>query len=414
MKRGVMLLLVSCYWVMGVRAQLSNYVKKETAEIRSVQLNDTDWTDLAAFAAAVKDKRVVMLGEQTHGDGTTFALKARLVRFLHEKMGFNVLAFESDFISFSAYEQVRDSATSSRFIADNLMEIWTGCKTVSHFFTGYLPSQVSGSRPLLVAGFHTQLHGALIRKTNKDSLISAWEKATDISLTISERGFAARWMDSLSSFGIAQQTDSLVALQQILDRFEMKLPKRRNQLMQWCASVNGEVRNRIRYSKNEQLYYYRDQQMADNLSWLLKEKYAGEKVIIWAHSAHIARYPFDASLEQIGKAAMMGNFLAADSSIRAQSYVVGVTSFSGVSAWAKTNRYDIKINEPPRDGFERWIPNEYPFAFTDFTKWIRSGGNIAEKFSMKGSIYSHHQNVSLSWLRVFDGMLFVRNMEGCR
>ncbi|MFN7689431.1 MAG: hypothetical protein ACK5OP_17015, partial [Sphingobacteriales bacterium] len=92
MKRGVMLLLVSCYWVMGVRAQLSNYVKKETAEIRSVQLNDTDWTDLAAFAAAVKDKRVVMLGEQTHGDGTTFALKARLVRFLHEQIGFNVLA----------------------------------------------------------------------------------------------------------------------------------------------------------------------------------------------------------------------------------------------------------------------------------------------------------------------------------
>jgi erythromycin esterase len=185
-------------------------------------------------------------------------------------------------------------------------------------------------------------------------------------------------------------------------------------LMQWCASVNGEVRNRIRYSKNEQLYYYRDQQMADNLSWLLKEKYAGEKVIVWAHSAHIAKYPFNASLEQIGKAAMMGNFLAADSSIRAQSYVVGVTSFSGVSEWANTTRYDIKINEPAYDGFERWIPSKYPFAFTDFTNWIKGGGNIDQKFKMKGSIYSHHQNVNLTWLRVFDGMLFVRNMEGCR
>lgn len=414
MKRGVVLLLVSCYWVTGVRAQLSNYVKKETAEIRSVQLNDTDWTDLAAFAGAIKDKRVVMLGEQSHGDATTFALKARLVRFLHEKLGFNVLAFESDFISFSAYQQVLDSAAASGFISDNLMEIWTGCRTVSDFFARYLPSQVDGPRPLVLTGFDTQLHGAVFRETNKDSLIIAWEKATDISLTVLERGFAARWMDSLSSFGIAQQTDSLLALRQILGRFEMKMPKKRNQLMQWCASVNGEVRNRIRYSKNEQLHYYRDQQMADNLSWLLNEKYAGQKVIVWAHSAHIAKYPFNASLEQIGTAAMMGNFLAADSSIRTQSYIVGVTSFSGVSEWANTTRYDIKINEPARDGFERWIPNKYSFAFTDFTNWIRSGGNLDEKFTMKGSIYSHHQNVSLPWLRVFDGVLFARNMEGCR
>jgi erythromycin esterase-like protein len=414
MKRGVVLLLVMGYWVLGVRAQLSNYVKKETAEIRSVQLNDTDWTDLAAFAEAIKDKRVVMLGEQTHGDGTTFALKARLVRFLHEKMGFNVLAFESDFISFSAYELVRDSAIASRFIAGNLMAIWTECKATSNFFSSYIPSKVSGPNPLLVVGFDTQLHGALIHKTSKDSLISAWERATDVSLTSTERGFAARWMDSLSSFGVVQQMDSLLALQQILHRFEEKIPKERNQLMQWCASVVGEVRNRIRFSKKEQVHYERDRQMADNLAWLLKEKYTGEKVIIWAHSAHIAKYPFDASLEQIGKAAMMGNFLAADSSIRAQSYVVGVTSFSGVSAWANTTRYDIKINEPARDGFERWIPNKYPFAFTDFTKWIRRGGNMDEKFTMKGSIYSHHQNVNLPWLRVFDGMLFVRNMEGCR
>lgn len=414
MKRLVILLFVMGYWVMGVRAQLSNYVKKETAEIRSVQLNDTDWTDLAAFAAAVKDKRVVMLGEQSHGDGTTFALKARLVRFLHEQLGFNVLAFESDFISFAAYDQVRDSAMASGFIADNLMEIWTGCKTVNNFFTSYLPSQLKSTSPLLLTGFDSQLHGAVIRKANKDSLVTEWEKAMNISLTESERGFAARWIDSLSSFGVPQQTDSLVVLQQILDRFEKKMPTTRTQLMQWCASVNGEVRNRIRYSKNERLYYYRDQQMAENLSWLLREKYADEKIIVWAHSAHIAKYPFNASLEQIGTAAMMGNILAADSTLRAQSYVVGVTSFTGMSEWANTPRYDMRINEPARDGFERWIPAKYSFAFTDFTSWLKLGNNIDQKFTMKGSIYSHHQNVSLTWLRVFDGMLFVRNMEGCR
>ncbi len=410
MKRAVIVLFVMGYWVMGVRAQLSNYVKKETAEIRSVQLNDTDWTDLAAFAAAVKDKRVVMLGEQSHGDATTFALKARLVRFLHEQMGFNVLAFESDFISLDHYGNMRDSADAAVFLSENVLGIWTLCNKVDTFFKRYLPKR----KDLKICGFDGQLTGEVVRHASKDSMLILWEQKAGLQLALPDRMFASRWMDSLMSYGRKQSVDSLNTFQEILSGLYQRMPKDMSFLTQSCESVLHEAKNRIKYSIGRQNYYERDAQMARNLQWLANEKYRDEKIIVWAHSAHIAKYPYKATLTEIGEKAMMGNILATDSAFSNVSYVVGVTSFSGKSTWATTESYDFGIRSPSRESFERWIPDNMRFAFTDLSSWLARGGNINTKFNMKGSISVQHINVALPWLRVFDGMLFVRNMEGCR
>jgi hypothetical protein len=58
-----------------------------------------DFRDLEQLAPALRRASVVALGEATHADGTSFALKSRLVRYLHERMGFHVLAWEAGLFS---------------------------------------------------------------------------------------------------------------------------------------------------------------------------------------------------------------------------------------------------------------------------------------------------------------------------
>jgi hypothetical protein len=71
----------------------------QVVALRSADPNDADLSDLEPLARASGNARVVQLGEQSHGDSATFTMKCRLIRFLHERLGFDVLAFESGLVA---------------------------------------------------------------------------------------------------------------------------------------------------------------------------------------------------------------------------------------------------------------------------------------------------------------------------
>lgn len=79
------------------------FIKIASLEMNSANNNQFDW-----LQTAVGEAQIVMLGEQAHGDATAFLAKARIIKYLHEEMGFNVLAFESGFIN--AVFRMNDSA----------------------------------------------------------------------------------------------------------------------------------------------------------------------------------------------------------------------------------------------------------------------------------------------------------------
>src|SRR5512134_2516506 len=75
--------------------ELQKWIAGHAVAVRTIDAADEDFRDLDPLIDAIGTARVVQLGEPTHGAGGSFAAKVRLIKFLHQRMGFDVLAWES-------------------------------------------------------------------------------------------------------------------------------------------------------------------------------------------------------------------------------------------------------------------------------------------------------------------------------
>src|SRR5258707_321593 len=102
------------------------WLAAHAVKLHSLDTADAEFTDLAPLRTTLKGVRVVLLGEQDHGDGTTLAGKIRLIRFLHEQMGFDVLAFESGFYDCpKVWELLTKGEEARKAIPRGVFTVWT-------------------------------------------------------------------------------------------------------------------------------------------------------------------------------------------------------------------------------------------------------------------------------------------------
>ena len=122
---------------------------------------DDDFSDLKPLVAAIGSARIVVLGEESHGDGATFLAKGRLIKFLHQRMGFDVLAWEAGLFNCQDMDAaVRDPAVPLQDVLDlGLYPIWASSSQVRPVFE-YARLAARTKRPLAMIGFDHQFSGA--------------------------------------------------------------------------------------------------------------------------------------------------------------------------------------------------------------------------------------------------------------
>ena len=411
MKRYAIFLL----FVLGaavVNAQPAD-VKKAVVAVRSIDPNDTDFVDLTGMRTAVGDARIVLLGEQTHGEATTFQAKIRLVKWLHEKMGFDVLAFESGFYDCARiWENVKAGGRVPDEVAGSLFYMYATSVQMSDLF-GYIQGELSSKRPLVLAGFESQHTGVKSKTQLFDDFGSFLQKQFPGVLDPDWELFRRV---SVEMFGSRDYRPSIVEQQRFLDKLASlkkllnddskvtdTLTSNASFWYQVVCSIESQA-NRYWQLEHQNELSVRDLQMAKNLIWLAEKAYPGKKIIVWAHNVHIAK-----SVSALGSGfatAPNGDpFVPMGETIHRyfgnRAYCIGFTGAEG----SYMNYVDSKIIDVPAPmagSVETQLAaTGDAFGFVDYRH-----APHALRQSIPGCL-ADYGTVKGEWPEVFDGLFFI-------
>jgi erythromycin esterase len=394
-----------------------SYVAANTVPIATLDATSDDYADLAAVGQAIGDARVVMLGEQDHGDGPTFQAKTRLIKYLHERKGFTVLAFESDFYGLTAgWDQLAKQPDSIRhFLRQNIYSLWTNSADCRYLFQHYIPNSFQTSSPLQVTGFDSQLYATYSRTHLKQNLDSY----------LVSQGVNRKFPSPAAYQTFLEAVQGLLDKQATPEAYRSAMRKPLDDGLQLISQALLAARDTSAWPRviaSLQAYIVRsypllarDKAMADNLKFLVTRQHPGAKVIVWAANAHTMRY----TDQQPGKGRAfdlvirhkMGAYFVQDPQWARQTYVLGFASYQGTAGRLGTAPYPVAL--PEKDGLETWIPAQIAYGFLDFTAYNKQFNSPTTPFSMKspGHDLPPAHISPVAWNLAYDGLFFIRDMK---
>ncbi|UKT65978.1 erythromycin esterase family protein [Pedobacter mucosus] len=390
---------------------IKSYTLGNLKSIKTISLDSSNFTEFEKIGEAIGNSRIVMLGEQDHGDGPTFLAKTKLVKYLHEKKGFNVLLFESDFFSLNqGWDHIQKNENEIiPFLSENLFSIWTKCQQCDELLYSYIPKANAGKKSLVVSGFDSQIHGSY-SKHNLKNFLDAYLKLKNINF-IKDKRYTNDLLPFIDSVRTTKNAEKLMLLKKALKQIQSELPKEDSTVFEsvLIKSLKANVDSEISFlNKGNNFLDIRDKQMAENLRWLVNHKFSKEKIVVWAANLHIVRHP-ELIKDMPWKQNTMGNFLAADKSLANQIYTLGFTSGVGIAGRITTKeKYTVKT--PIANSLESWIPEAIAYAFIDFKRYRKENPTAKPVFLMKGI---SHKADSAIWTEIFDGLFYIRNMYPC-
>jgi erythromycin esterase len=332
------------------------WIRRSHQPIRS--LTSTDFEDLQFLEGVLAGKRVVQLGESSHGIKEFNQAKVRLIRYLHEEQGFDVIAFESGlFECWRANESVGnvDPLTTMRSC---IFGVWHTEEVLELF--EYIKQTRGTSRPLVLAGMDMQVSSGIGTQgapTFVQQVLNEVDFEYGRRVSRLERDYRAEYL-ALRDAG-ARPGPDFAPLRRFQPGYDSLVAYVDANLAALTAAHGGKperalVLRQLAYSRRQEIEQgsnpdpiqralVREVGMADNLDALLDRIYPGKKVMVWAHNAHIqhdrASLIPDGPPQEIGAFNSMGHFV--DARRGDELYTVGLFMYRGRGAHNDRTIYDV-------------------------------------------------------------------------
>jgi erythromycin esterase len=400
------------------------YLKTHAVPVRSVDPEDTDFADLEPLRRVIGNRRIVMLGEATHGDGSTFSFKVRLIKFLHERQGFDVLALESGLYDvprvWSALKAGEDPLPTIR---SGVMEDWADSLQVRPLWL-YLAEQLRSNSPLELAGFDLQFTGRAGGKKLTRDLSDYLTKAgllPEAALLVARVSVPLnRLVNNISLFQQIPPKDrpsirtAMEKLGQALGQspplsgadgderaYWIQLLKSSATLMElaWSFDVSSLGK------QPSSIFNLRDRQMGENLVWLAKRAYPARRIIVWAGTSHIIRN-HASILNEADPVTSMGDWV--EKELGSEVYALGFTAYRGRYGELRTSEL-MDVKPPAENSLEDLFSKAgLDLAWLDLRDLAADGVWLREPISSRPVRF---EPKTADWTRIMDGLFFIRDMR---
>lgn len=395
----------------------SSSMSNKIFRIDSVDPSDTLYNDLNFLDPVLQGVDVVFLGEQAHGEGNVTLAKTRLIEYLVNVLGFNIIAFESGFYdTFIAGIMIKNSqGPGDIYFNSSLQAIWTN--TVEFDRMKEILTEKIRSSKVKLYGIDCQpmalAHNTFLNYLEKGLI------ETGFSLDSSSEVLLKKylWGTSESKEKYFSSISDSVKVFQLLDKVLLESKKfKSNENGFWPQTIiNFQTNLNVQIGLLKSLPIYaidnlRDAQMADNLLWIIKNKKPGDRVIVWSASMHNARNirliqeTDDSTFYQ--KYITMGQIVY--DSIGARMYSLAFSSSGGQFQAPYLMQEPVEITSKKENSIESFMSGmQIHYGIVNFRTNTKSGVFWSEMYSNPHG----HKNVKAVWPMIHDGIFYIDKIE---
>lgn len=412
MKKLVLFYIITFFIISNLSAQqeiLENCYAEHIQPLDSMIAKNTDFSDLAFLKNKLSDKRIVLLGEESHGDGASFEAKIRLIKFFVEEMGYTTLAFEGAPLlnmHFSG-QRIKEGNTSSEEFRKSWYGLWAKSEQCQALYN-YIDTRSDINLLGIECNYDNPYNRNLVELMQHYAGESVFK-------TINKERFSAqaKYFTMYAYDKKAQENIDFKYLNMCIKRFAKnanKLPEDQKDII--LKNIDNYKQSLLytkmmfgTYKEQNRSISMRDSCMASNIEWYLEHN-PDEKIIIWAANFHTAKNlalanykPGDMFYQEMEP---LGHRLY--SKYGNQVYAIAMTASDGYTGIFNYPQTEVSLDEETWE-YQLSKQTKSDYAFVDF-ETIRTY-KTCKNFNFYADLISKHQG---QWFQIFDGVIYIRKM----
>ncbi|QZT35947.1 erythromycin esterase family protein [Halosquirtibacter xylanolyticus] len=380
--------------------------KGRTTQNDTTALNNYFIVNKKILTEKLKNKQVILIGDATHGERAVMEFNIHFIKFLHEEMGYNTIAFESGLYDlYRAQKNIDEGEEVGEEITNSVFSIWAS----TDIFQELIQYIRNNKSEIQIIGFDSQFTGGYSTNdfvNDLKSLLNKHHKEEDIDYELLKKvftNFGTIFDTKLSHEDFRTFGKNLKRITKCLKNIKGEGSEDLELWIQFIESTETMARDYYEnhpgsVSPKEFKAYMsnnRDLQMAKNLLFHLSQ-HPNEKVVCWGASTHFANDLSSTKNKELLQYKPMGRHLKNQLEDRIFSYapIIGSGEYGAFGEESNIGRLSENSIE------YKLMKEGAPYQWIDL-----NNKGLFESYAIE------HTRLSAEWSDVFDAFIYIPKTE---